>query len=735
MRSWAHVFFSFQLVAGFIALIASSANAADSATAAGVPGFVVREYRVQGDVAFPSNTLATLSANYTGTNVSVADIVRAASDLQSDLRQAGEPNVTVSIAQDRIGNGIVTLNLFRAKTPCILVSGVKYPNFNDPKTAGTQTAASETPAANTNTGPHFTVNSYQIQGDTLLTDETLMSIFSKRTGTNVGIRDIVKGGSELQAEYRDRGNPTVSVTIPPQQITNGLVKIRVFTGRLAEIVVTNNHYFSSNNIMRYFPSLRTNEILRGPIFQAELDQANANQDRQIYPQVAPGPRENTSTLILDVKDRLPLHGKVEFNNQSSPGTPDMRVNSSLAYNNLWQREHSFGVQYSFSPQSYKEGNRWDWFDQPLVANYSGYYRMPLGDPKGFDETIASTEGHFGYNEATRKFDLPTPSGRPELTFYGSRSTIDTGLQLSPEQVLLDIPFVRSISRQDSQQDVTFNENAGFRLSEPLPDIKDWRLNWSFGTDYKYYSSESSKTNTVIIKEITVDANNQPNPPTISTISSPTPGTRRTLEYFPVSLRLDANRRTSWGITTVGLNFGANPWYSGSRSNLQSIAGSDNSDGHWVVMNPSFSQDIFFRTNWTLSLRLDGQWASQPLISNEQFGIGGINSVRGYHEGQVFGDTGWHSSLEFKTPPNVVGIIYGHQPLTVRGTVYMDYAHAYLLDPQGRNADTALWGTGFGFVASAGSHWEARLLFSWPLLSTPTISAYEPFFNFALTAQF
>ena len=42
----------------------------------------------------------------------------------------------------------------------------------------------------------------------------------------------------------------MNVTIPPQQLTNGIVKIRVFQGRLAEILVTQNHYFSSNNVMR-----------------------------------------------------------------------------------------------------------------------------------------------------------------------------------------------------------------------------------------------------------------------------------------------------------------------------------------------------------------------------------------------------------------------------------------------------------------------------------------------------
>jgi hypothetical protein len=58
-----------------------------------------------------------------------------------------------------------------------------------------------------------------------------------------------------------------------------------------------------------------------------------------------------------------------------------------------------------------------------------------------------------------------------------------------------------------------------------------------------------------------------------------------------------------------------------------------------------------------------------------------------------------------------------------------------MDPQGRPGSTALWGTGFGGVASIGPHWETRFLFSLPLLGTTTTTAYEPFFNFALTAQF
>src|SRR5258708_12464643 len=97
--------------------------------------------------------------------------------------------------------------------------------------------------------------------------------------------------------------------------------MRVFEGRLSEITVRKNRYFSSNNVMRTLPSLRTNIILNGQVFQAELDRANANRDRQIYPQIEPGEEVNTTALCLEVKDHLPLPANTPFTTQPPPATP------------------------------------------------------------------------------------------------------------------------------------------------------------------------------------------------------------------------------------------------------------------------------------------------------------------------------------------------------------------------------------------------------------------------------
>ena len=115
------------------------------------------------------------------------------------------------------------------------------------------------------------------------------------------------------------------------------------------------------------------------------------------------------------------------------------------------------------------------------------------------------------------------------------------------------------------------------------------------------------------------------------------------------------------------------------------------------------------------------------------GLGGVNSVRGYEEGDVLGDTGWWVGVEQKTPPRCLVLLIPIIGSLCARTVFMEYGQVYLLDPHGRQASTPLWGTGFGGVASIGANWEVRLLFSWPLLSAPNAVAGQPRFNFSLSA--
>jgi hemolysin activation/secretion protein len=621
---------------------------------------------------------------------------------------------------------------------CVLIAGLGWSALaagpNDPPT---NSSAAKTPPAPTQAPTvHFSVSQYEILGNTLLSDRVLNDILSRHVGTNVTFDDVASAVKELQLEYHNRGYDTISVTIPQQRLTNGVFKIRVFEGRLAEVVVSGNRYFSSNNVMRALPGLKTNIYLNSKLLQPQLDLANANQDRQIYPEIHPGPDSNTTTLILRVKDRLPLHAKIEANNQSTPGTPDLRLATSAVYNDLWQLDHSLGVQYTFSEEDYKTTGNWNFYDRPLVANYSAFYRLPLSSPDSIADAAARSAGHFGYNEATRKFELPPATGAPELNIYASGSTIDTGVSPGSPKTLFTGTNGSTIVQQTIHQDLTFNDALGFRLTQPWPDFFGFRPHFQVGMDYKSYKEVSFETNDFIFTQFLVNTSGKPFTQ-VNTVPSPVPTTSESLAYLPITLHWDATRDDSKGTTALGFNYSPNLWFSGSREGVQRIAGSPEASGLWHIITANAGREQNLPGNYKLALRADGQWASEPLIANEQFGAGGVAGVRGYREGEVFGDSGWRVTSELKLPPYRVGFAGQgtSRPLIVRASFFMDYADTYLADPEGRRSATPLWGTGFAGAASLGPHFNGMLSFAWPLLSTPSSEAYHVRIAFALSAQF
>ena len=63
----------------------------------------------------------------------------------------------------------------------------------------------------------------------------------------------------------------------------------------------------------------------------------------------------------------------------------------------------------------------------------------------------------------------------------------------------------------------------------------------------------------------------------------------------------------------------------------------------------------FRKGWIFHTRVDWQYTTQPLIPDEQIGLGGARSIRGFREREALGDKGVTASFELYTPPVTPGL--------------------------------------------------------------------------------
>lgn len=611
--------------------------------------------------------------------------------------------------------------------------------------------------ATTNAAPKFKVEKYLVSGNTILPPDKLGSLFTnvpESFGTNVTFAEIRAALGELQTAYRERGFVTVSVGLPPQKLTNATVKVRVTEGRLADIKVQGNNWFSTPNVLRALPSLHTNMLLNSHVFQRELDLANANRDRQIYPVIGPGLEPGTSELTLKVKDRFPVHSRVEYNNSGTPGTPDDRISFNASYGNLWQLEHSIGLQYGFSPLGYSSAQDFNFspLDAPSVANYSAYYRLPLGHPTSVQQQVDSSNGRFGYNEVTHQFQMPPPSGRPELTLFASRSRSDTGVIPGPASTVVSTPLLTIVS-QDTGQNITLNEGIGAKLTLPLPQLGRLSSSLSFGVDYKHYEQAGYNSNNFFATTAITNTDGSVNHIT-STISSGQPVQRSVVSYFPLNAGFSGSIPDAWGSTAfnaqANFNFatlgntktGTN---SAIPAGLAGSAGSTNVHESYITLQLGADRLQRIYQDWTMKIHVDGQWADGRLFSNEQFGMGGLAGVRGYAEGQAYGDAGWRFSVEPQTPLINIGMVDGDVPFWIRASVFMDYGQIYALDGgafgsvPGSPDHLDFLGTGWSLTANIGSHLDARLAMAFPLLNPMETAGWSPLHDlhvyFAVGGQF
>lgn len=214
----------------------------------------------------------------------------------------------------------------------------------------------------------FPIWELQLEGNTLLDRKLIERTLYPHLGPDKTVEDVEAASRALEAFYKDSGYPTVLVDIPEQDVSAGIVRLKVIEGKVARVRVEGSRYFSLGRIRNQVPALAPGQAPNLPELQAQLTALNqATPDRTVTPIFRPGRTPGTVEVELRVKDELPLHADIELNNRYSRDTSKLRAAATLRYANLWQREHSASLMYQTAPENTDDVEVW-----------AGTYVWPLG---------------------------------------------------------------------------------------------------------------------------------------------------------------------------------------------------------------------------------------------------------------------------------------------------------------------------------------------------------------------
>jgi len=476
-------------------------------------------------------------------------------------------------------------------------------------------------AAERSAGVKFDIWQFLVLGNHVLPQTTVEGAVYPFLGPNRDFATVQRAAAALETAYKHAGYETVYVSVPEQEVSNGLVRLQVTEGRVQYVNVHGARYFSERQIRAALPSLKPGQTPLLTALQTQLAKLNTQTpDRFVTPVLNAGSQPGMVDVDLDVKDRLPLHGTLSYDDRHTADTTPNRLTATLAYNNLWQRLDSLSLIYQTAP-----ANR-----QNATVESATY----LGHVPG-----ASGLAAFSYTHTTSN-----------VLALGTLGVLGKG------------------------------NIYGLHWLQPLPGTDAFSQNLDAGADYK-------SVRTLVKPDV---------PPSASDASASAAASAPVtapVKYINWSTTYSAGWRfpTRTFTTSFGVNWGVSDLVDRASEfeNARYDASAD-------YLDLRFSETALQKlpADFALLARLSGQWADSPLVNNEQYSLGGVDTVRGYLEAETLGDSGAAGTLELHSPD------IGHfaRPALTQLYFYgfVDAGVATLLDAlPGQDWHEDLWSTGVG----------------------------------------
>lgn len=449
-------------------------------------------------------------------------------------------------------------------------------------------AESETPAAEA--GPRFDIRRFVFEGATRVPLERLQSATQPHAGPQRSFADVQRALEAIERLYAQFGYGATRVVLPEQEVEHGEVRFRIVEATLGRVIVEGNRFFSEASVRASLPALRPGEAPNLADLARNLRLANESPSRQATVVLRATESEATVDALVRVADEDPVKGSLTLDSSGTRKTGRLRTGFGLQHANAFGLDHIATLQFITAPYAdadpQYDKTRWSLQPSKDVQIFGASYRIPL---------------------------------------YRSGDSIDVNWaysNVSTGQVAgFAITGVGGV--------------GGVRYTKNLDRIGDYEHRWSASVDLRAYNNKGIRaagTTTQVIPDITV---------------------------HPLSLQYAGSLRGASGETAFAVGFSRN--LPGGRdgggaafceSRSMTVSGS----GHFECASAKFrigrwsvSHGVALGGDWQGRLAMNGQFTRDMLVPGEQFGIGGVDSVRGFREREVTSDSGYRGSVEAWSP--------------------------------------------------------------------------------------
>lgn len=492
----------------------------------------------------------------------------------------------------------------------------------------------------------FPIVRFRVVGNSELPDADIDRVLADSTGPARTLGDVQQAMDRLEAAYRAAGFSAIHVSAPEQELTGGVVTLKVSESHISHVIVKGNTHFSVDNVLASLPGLQSGQPANLRAMSDSIQLANDNPAKQVGVTLAASSADGDVDATVAVDDHAPLRIIANVDNTGTSGSGRWRTGVALQHANLFGLDHVGTLAYTTSPDS-PHGVH--------VDLWSVGYRVPL---YGLGDSVDALYGRSSVNVPGAS---PTLGGVLGFTGKGQVFGVHWNLFFA-RQGERSSKLVFGLDRRET--DSTCNTPGGdVDASGPASAIAACLPYTTNPVSLTWYGQQQGTTNAA-------DA------------------------YLGVSHNL------ATGARYANLD---------GRRDHYSFLTPGNRDTHdgFTTLRAGGSITLSLAGDWQARIAGNGQLAGDPLLASEQFGLTGAAAVRGFEERAVNTDSGAFINAEFYTPEIAQHAALSGN---LRALVFADAGHGFNshVGASGIPASATVSSLGVGLRAGFGRDFTARV---------------------------
>ncbi len=212
-----------------------------------------------------------------------------------------------------------------------------------------------------------TIERVEVSGNTVISSDEIKAIVVNYEGKELSWERLRQLTDLLTQLYVSRGYLTSGAFLPQQDISNGVIKVRIVEGRLEKINIEGLKHLNKSYITSIFTDDRSQPLNINSLEEKlRLIQQNSSIEN-IQAELIKGTTEDKSVLLLEIEEATQLNAKLSFDNYRSPNVGEYQGTVQTSYQNL------IGV----SDRAWAEYNLTEGFDAYLLN-----YTIPINRSNG-----------------------------------------------------------------------------------------------------------------------------------------------------------------------------------------------------------------------------------------------------------------------------------------------------------------------------------------------------------------